>query len=495
MRTVTDTDYKHVKQRCMTCMWLDKQSHHSVEEEPSLREEEGKLVKKLGRTHLGTGVFIHLGDDEKMSQETKEIMKDSAIIYGGRLLVDGVTARYDALVLNDGAWDVYLIKGTKQVNEIYYHELALQCYILNTLGYTVGRVHVMHLNTSYVRENTLNLDELFSICDVTPNVQQVEKTVKSEIEQIKLTLKRATEPHTSIGPYCLKAMGESVGAECKFKAQCFKGLPQPNIFDISGTYLKLDRKFELYAQGIISFEALVDVTPLSNHAKIQIDCELNHRDIIDKKKISTFLNTVSYPLYFLDFEAFNPSIPRFKGTTPYQQIAFQYSLHIKETVKSELRHIEYLAKEGINPTREFAEKLIKDLNSQGSIVVYNKGFETSIIKKLAEMYPDLNTQLHALNTRVIDLMDVFRGKFYYQKEMQGSYSIKNVLPALFPNHPELDYKQLKIKNGMMAMNIYPLLHLKSETEKEQIRNDLLAYCRLDTLAMVRILEHLEQSVV
>ena len=109
------------------------------------------------------------------------------------------------------------------------------------------------------------------------------------------------------------------------------------------------------------------------------------------------------------------------------------------------------------------------------------------------MYEDLREDLLKLNDRVVDLMDIFLKRFYYQKEMKGSHSIKYVLPALFPNDEELDYEKLNIKNGSMAMNAFPRLYLKDDSEIKQIREDLLKYCCLDTLAMVRILEKLEQE--
>ena len=233
---------------------------------------------------------------------------------------------------------------------------------------------------------------------------------------------------------------------------------------------------------------------LVEHAKKQVECELNGPKLINKEEISNFINELKYPLYFLDFESFMSAIPLYEGTKPYQQIPFQYSLHYKEIEDGELNHYEYLAKENENCTREFAKKLIEDLGEKGSIVVYNKSFECSRIRELANMYVDLSEDLLKLNERIVDLMDIFSKKHYYQKEMKGSFSIKYVLPSLFPNDEELDYNKLNIQNGSMAMNVFPKLHLKEKEEIKQIREDLLKYCHLDTLAMVRILEKLEKEI-
>jgi len=173
------------------------------------------------------------------------------------------------------------------------------------------------------------------------------------------------------------------------------------------------------------------------------------------------------------------------------QMTFQYSLHILHK-DGTLEHKEFLADENSDPRAELAEQMLKDITSLGSIMAYNQGFETARIRELADFIPDKQDKLLALNKRFIDLINPFRSFAYYHPDFNGSLSIKSVLPALFPDNNELDYKQLgSVQDGAMAMNTFANLHLiEDEQQRKQIRVDLLAYCHLDTLAMVRILEEL-----
>jgi hypothetical protein len=201
------------------------------------------------------------------------------------------------------------------------------------------------------------------------------------------------------------------------------------------------------------------------------------------------LETLSYPLYFLDFETFNPAIPPFDGTKPYRQIPFQYSLHRKESPTAELEHTGFLAEAGVDPRLPLIESMLSELEGPGDIVVYSS-FEAGRIKDLAEQFPARSETLLALLDRLVDLMQPFRDRAYYAPEMHGSYSIKAVLPALVP---DLSYEGSAISDGGAAMRAY--IDLADENDPERIaaiRNDLWEYCKLDTLAMVRILEKLEE---
>ena len=207
---------------------------------------------------------------------------------------------------------------------------------------------------------------------------------------------------------------------------------------------------------------------------------------IDIEEIRNFTNGLSYPLYFLDFETIGPAVPKYNGSRPYQQLVFQYSLYIQETLTSKLEHREYLADPSQDPRIKFIEQLIKDCGTSGDIVVYNIGFERGKLNDLMEVFPQYSNELGRIVNRMKDLMIPFQQKWYYTPEMKGSYSIKYVLPALVP---KLSYGDLKIKEGGTASNTF--LSMVNGTFKGDIketRMQLLEYCKLDTYAMVKILE-------
>jgi len=212
---------------------------------------------------------------------------------------------------------------------------------------------------------------------------------------------------------------------------------------------------------------------------------------IDKEAIDGFLSTLSYPIYHLDFETFQQAIPEWKGISPFMQIPFQYSLHI-EHEDGRLEHREFLAVDGVDPRALLAQKLCEDIPSDVTVLAYNMGFEKGVIRKLASEYEELSSHLLDIQDNIKDLMTPFQQKHYVTPSMNGSYSIKYVLPALVPEMKNT-YQELDgVQNGGEAMNAFANMSKLEDDEKERMRNSLLEYCKLDTLAMVRVLERLRE---
>jgi hypothetical protein len=216
---------------------------------------------------------------------------------------------------------------------------------------------------------------------------------------------------------------------------------------------------------------------------------------IDKAGIGAFLNTLSYPIYFLDFETVRSIIPEYIGTKPYAQIPFQYSLHYIEKEGGELKHTEFLAESGTDPRRAIAERLCEDIPMNVCVTAYKKSFECDRLKELAYAFPDLAEHLLNIKDNIKDLLEPFQSGYYYNKAMGGSFSIKSVLPAIFPDDPALNYKNLEqIHNGGEAMSIFPKIKDMPKEEQESTRHNLLKYCELDTYAMVKVWEELKRVV-
>jgi hypothetical protein len=292
------------------------------------------------------------------------------------------------------------------------------------------------------------------------------------------------EPDINIGTHCI------LPYECDFKDHCWAPLPENSIFEISGMQKK--KKFNLYNKGITQIQNIPEHFPLTDKQKIQFNATAHNQDHIDKEKLQEFLNKLYYPLYFLDFESLQIPIPRFRNSHPYQQIPFQYSVHWLNNPAAVLGHNEFLAIEGKDPRKLLAKSLIKHIPGNACILSYNAGFEKSIIKTLADLFPWLKTRLMKIHDNTQDLIVPFEKYYLYTKDMHGSHSIKKVLPALIP---EIDYADLKISDGETATRIYETLHtMQDESKKAAIKSDLLKYCKLDTYAMVRIVEKIRELV-
>ena len=310
--------------------------------------------------------------------------------------------------------------------------------------------------------------------------------VPSNIARARDMLGNDQEPSKSISMSCRDPY------QCSFWQYCSRNLPSPSVFDLYRIPFK--KALEHYHDGVVSFED-VQSCRLSDKQVMQVAGHLTGKEHIDKKGIRDFLDqNIRYPLYFLDFETMQDVVPQYEGTRPYQQITFQYSLHWIESAGGELKHTAFLGESGKDPRRALAEKLSKDIPLNVCTTAYNKAFECARIKELAEAYPDLSYHLLNIRDNIVDFLDPFRAGYYYLPAMGGSFSIKKVLPALFPNDPQLDYANLTgcVHNGGDAMTIFPKIKDMVPEKQQKARQALLDYCHLDTLAMVRIWEKLEE---
>ena len=474
--------------QCPKMLWLKKnrpeEYDDSVMNDSVL--ETGNEVGDLAMGLFGEFVEVPFGDLGEMLSCTQKLISDGTpIIAEASFSYEGLFCSVDILV-NRGSnnVEIYEVKSSTAVKDIYIHDASYQRYVLTMLGYNVERVCIVHINNQYVRHGELDLNELFIIEDVTADTQDLMEAVGDNISDLDLYMQQADEPCDGIGEHCFSPY------ECGFFKYCTRALPRPNIFDVAGA--RTSTKFKCYAKGLISFEKLHKAQPLSDKQQLQIAYELSEKaPKIDKAEIRKFLKNLSYPLYFLDFESFQPAIPLYQNSRPFEQIVFQYSLHYIEYEGGPLMHTEFLAYPGADPRRALAEQLCKDIPMNVCTTAYNMGFEKGRIKGLAEIYPDLASHLMNIHDNIQDLMIPFQQKWYYTKAMQGSYSIKYVLPALFPDDPSLDYHNLEgVHNGSEASATFKRMAIMDEDELNAFRTHLLNYCGLDTFAMVKVWEKL-----
>lgn len=383
--------------------------------------------------------------------------------------------------------ELYEVKSSTEVKDIYKEDVSYQNFVLSKLGFDVQKVCLVHINNQYVRHGELELDKLFTIVDLTDVAESKVSEVEENIAKFREYLEQETEPECKVGSQC------SSPYDCGYWSHCAVDMPEdgePTVWSIS----RLRDKQWYYDNGYITFQQLYDAGILKGNYLQQVEVELKNLPPQTKpKEVSKFLDTLSYPLYFLDFETFNPAVPLYDESSPYQQIVFQYSLHYIEKEGGELKHKECLAYPGSDPRRQIAEQLCKDIPLDVCITAYNMGFEKGKIRDLASLYPDLHDHLMNIHDNIKDIMIPFQKRWYYTKEMQGSYSIKYVLPALFPDDPSLNYHNLEgVHNGGEASNTFLAMQKMDKEELEKWREHLLRYCELDTFAMVKVLDKLRE---
>lgn len=473
--------------QCNKMLWLEKnKTEEKGEMDNQAVLDNGTKVGELAKGIFGNYTNIEYDENlDKMIYDTKEALKESSnIITEASFKYKNNFCSIDILKVNENSVEIYEVKSSTEIKDIYLDDISYQFYILNKLGYKVTKASIVYINNQYIRHGELNLSELFNIEDVTDIVQEKQKEIEAKIKEINKYMKQEDEPKQEIGMQCFKPY------QCQFWKYCTKHLPEHNVFQIRKMHK--DKALKFYYEGKTNFKDLLEEN-MNWKFKQQIEFEeFNYEPHIDKQKIREFMKNLYYPIYFLDFETMQTAIPEFDNSKPYQQIPFQYSLHYITKEDGELLHKEFLAESGMDPRRKLAEQLVKDIPKDVCVTAYNMMFEKGRIKELAEIFPDLSEHLMNIHNHIQDLMIPFSERMYYCKDMQGSYSIKYVLPALFPNDPELNYHNLPlIHNGGEAMNIFPKIKDMSKEEQKKARYGLLKYCELDTYAMVKVWEKLK----
>ena len=476
--------------QCPRSLWLYKhrpELRAQPEEETEALFATGYRVGDLAKELFPGGMEIAFDpeDFDGMIEKTRRLIEDGAdVIYEATFKEGGIFAMADILVRDGDGWRFYEVKASTSVKGYQLDDAAIQWYVLSR-AIPLKRAFVIHIDNTYVRRGELEIEKLFKIDDVTEEVRAKQPEIPQKLAEMAQML-AGEEPDIPIGPQCDNPF------PCDFRDYCWKDVPTPSVFDLYR--LNGAKKFALFHEGIVTYDDIPDGFALTPAQRMQVESFKSNKAHVDREKIAAFLKKIVFPINFFDFETFQEAIPRFDGQRPYQQIPFQYSLHILHE-DGRLEHREFLGDEHRDPRAELIERMLSDITKSGSIVAFNQSFEIGRIRELAKDFPEYREALLALTDRFVDLIEPFRGLALYHPEMHGSFSIKSVLPALFPNDEELDYKRLRIQNGGMAMDTFANLHrLKDPSRRDEIRRALLDYCRLDTLAMVRIYERLATSI-
>lgn len=444
----------------------------------------GTDVGELARMLFPGGEVAAQGnppDYDKALKRTKELIDNGAnVIYEAAFMINKVLSIADIAVRKNDYWFIYEVKSSTSVSETYINDAALQYYVISHIGINVRDFFIVYINNQYVRKDQLNLKELFVSESVLESILPLQDIVKENVGRFKKLLMQKRIPNIDIGEHCYSPY------KCSFFNYCRKHIPTDSIFDFSGMHLT--KKYELYKGGIIKLDNVPENFALSKSNKLQLEVYQRSKPFIDKKAVKNFISNLDLSLFFMDFETFQPAVPLFDNSRPFQQIPFQYSIHLKEKNSSELKHFQFLAEPGEDPRLKFIESLLKDVKGKEHIIVYNKAFEITRLKEIARDFPQYSDEIQKLILRIKDLMVPFQKKYYYVPEMKGSYSIKAVLPALVP---DLNYDRLEINEGGLASMAYE--RLQTETDLmfiADVKQQLLEYCKIDTLGMVKILEKL-----
>lgn len=409
----------------------------------------------------------------------------TGFLYAKTVRRDRLYAVADLLVKYDDGWELLLDTNAQSVREAHVWEAAFDALVLSGAGLPVKKATALLIDPEYVRGEEIDWKALYREQDITERALGRIANVKNHVATMKDILKTQEPVRHELCEICLKPR------ECEHWGQCSAHLEKPNVFSIVG--MSNRRKFQLYRKNVVGYADCLKYAKLPRPQKMQVLFELEKRPAaVDKAAIKRFLSSVWYPMAFLDFESYQPVVPPYRGMKPFGQCAFLYSLHLLSDRHAGAEHHDLFVPYGQDPRRAIAEGLCRDIAPNACVAVYSSGLEKGVVKALAQLFPDLREHLTAIAANMRDMLGPFRERAYYDRRMEGSCSLKHVLPAI---DETISYAELTgVHNGEEAMHVYEKMGSMQRKEREETQKQLREYCAMDTLALVKIMRTLEESI-
>ncbi|MEA3226548.1 MAG: DUF2779 domain-containing protein [Planctomycetota bacterium] len=426
------------------------------------------------------GVVIE-GFGQRGHDNTMKAIADGAkVLYQPTVVAGGLTCRADIMVrVRGGKWDIYEVKSATKVKDEYRYDVAFQRLCFERAGVSIRRTYLTHINNEYVRRGDIEPNGLLVSEDITADALEVLPKIKKLIPEARKVLRWGDEPRAEHLLTCPN-LGKCEWAELWFDYlddRKLKWLLEEMPPETIG---------KMFESAIISPERLPKKFTSGIPWRTPEERWPRH---IDKEGLRRELAALEYPLHYLDYETYFPAVPPFDGYRPYQQIPFQFSVHVQDKPGGKLKAHDFLAREFADPVPALLKELKKAIGSKGSVIAWNASFEKGRNDEMAAHSPEHTKFLHSVNARMFDPMFLFKPKrqLYVDPACRGSTSLKKVMPALMP---DLSYKNLAIQEGGTASASWPTLTDPKLPAKDrnQLHKDMIDYCRLDTYGMAKIVE-------
>ena len=484
--------------RCSKLLWKklnEPEAFPKIDPTSLSNFEQGHRIGKLAKQLYPGGIEVteRMGQRATMVGATKDLLEKRVPLFEAAFAYDGGYAQVDILVPDgEEAWRIIEVKSGTDVKDEHVLDVAFQLHVCRGAGLKITGCAILHVDSDYVREGEVDPAQLFREEDVTTQAADLVPEISDKIWELEHIVAAPFAPLVSLGPYCNNPH------PCELKGQCWKYLPKYPVTDLAND--TGGKRWRLLDEGITALTDIPDPESYSPKHQIQIKTARTGEAHLSPAVLNSFLRDLEYPLAYFDIETASAAIPLYDGTSPYQQIPFQFSLHVQNTPGGPLSHHEFLAKGKDDPRPAFLAALKKALPEKGSIIAYNAVFEKRVLKEADIACGDGTLSCEGLceegwvdplAIRFLDLLIPFRSFAFHHRDQHGSASIKSVLPVL----SNTSYKDLAIQDGNAAAQAFVATEFGEmpAAEREQTRHDLLEYCKLDTMAMVEVLEALRSK--
>lgn len=487
MRTYSKSKLLALRQ-CPKRLWLEIHRPELRQDSPATeaRFQAGFQVGDIAHQiydPVGNGTLIDIGDGNFQAAfaHTQELLHGDSPIFEAAFSAGGALALADVMLpqAENGStrWRMVEVKSSTSVKDYHHDDVAVQAFVAQSAGVPVQSIALAHIDSSWIYPGNNDYRGLLAEVDLTDEALSRSDEVRAWIGEAQAIDASPTEPQRSIGPHC------DMPYACGFYGYCSQNVPTAEYPVTWFPRFPSAKAEELRQRGVIEMRDVPDALLNATQQRVRTHT-LTNTVYFDAASAAQALAPHGFPAYFLDFETIQFAVPIWAGTRPYQQIPFQFSLHTLDA-HAKLQQTGFLDLSGDDPSEAFANTLLRECGEAGPIFVYNAAFETTRIAELADRFPAVRERLLALNKRVVDLLPVAR-EHYYHPSQQGSWSIKKVLPAVVP---DLSYDKLDgVQDGGMAMEAFlEAIHPQTPASRKQaLETQLLAYCALDTYAMVRL---------
>lgn len=441
--------------------------------------DSGIEVEVVARRLFPSGVLV-TAEEQHEKAELRPV--GTSTLFQPVFKKDGLLAAIDVLQFDaaTGEYTIHEIKSSTRVQDEHVYDLAFQVILLRKTGRRVARACLLHVNANYIREGELDLGRLFVSVDATSQVNQVADRVLAEMQEARTYLLADTEPK---GP--CSCLYKARSRHCNTFTYSNPQVPEYGVHDIARIGNRPEILKQLVDANILTLDKIPSDIRLTETQNAQVQVFRSGETILHKEAILREFDDLNFPLHFVDYETYAPALPPFNGFNPYEHIPVQYSLHIVGSPGEDPIHCDFLHASSDDPTPSFLDSLKQHVGSFGTIIVWNKSFESHVNDVIARRVPQARGYLAEVNDRMYDLKDVFAKQYFVHRDLLGKVSIKRVLPVLAP---KLSYSNLPIQNGAAASLAWSqiLSGDLSEKERSDVFTELREYCALDSYGMVAI---------
>jgi len=486
MRNLSKSKYLNGLQ-CRRLLWVAVNDAGRIPQPDVAKQyifDQGHLVGELAHRLYPEGINLDTSSIAGNLRQTLASLPLRRPLFEAGFSAKRLYCRLDVLnPVGEDEWDIIEVKSTLSAKDEHVLDVEFQRRCCLNAGLKVRNCHVMYLDRDHIKQGELDPGRLFTSEDVTGRLDTVPGQFEGRLAALLAVIDSAKCPEVTVGRHC------NTPYPCPLQGECWSHMPKHHVMTLYGGK-KLGEG--LIARGILDIGSIPGDVALDARQQVQKQCVDSNSAYVNKEEIRSFLAGLKYPLYFMDFETLSTAIPVYDGTHPYQTIPFQFSVYSLAATGARPVHCSFLAEGQGDPREKFVAELDKAVGLEGSILVYFAPFEKGVLQELADAFPEYRERIESIVERIVDLNIPFSNFSCYHPDQLGSASLKQVLPAL----TGLGYGGLEIAEGQEAGPKFmeSVSGAITEEERQKIRDDLIAYCGLDTYGMIEILRRLEQAL-